>query len=337
MNVLRSLFDRIKYNKRYLWRTVRVQRESVIFDNLKSAYPTYGLNDACAVKKQVVCIYRGDIIQGGLADRLRGILSTYMVCKENKVEFKLFFKHPFDLELFLEPNYDWSICENEICNNLNKIDTIILDTTQDTEYQWKKQHDFLLQRISSVSKQTHMYTNAAFCYQSNYSLLFSELFKLTPRLQESIIKAKQRMGNDYISVSTRFLDLLNDFNETFGAKFTLTPEQQELLISSCLKQIEKLHVTHRDCVILVNSDSVTFLNRAKAYPYVYVNPGTITHIDNETSDLDCYEKYEKTFLDFFMISNARIIYQLKSGQMRRSGYPYAASLVYNKPFKTIEF
>ena len=64
--------------------------------------------------------------------------------------------------------------------------------------------------------------------------------------------------------------------------------------------------------------------------------GTITHIDNNQND-DCYQRYEKTFLDFFMIANASKIFLLKGKLMHRSGYPFAASKLYNKEFNVIEY
>ena len=75
---------------------------------------------------------------------------------------------------------------------------------------------------------------------------------------------------------------------------------------------------------------------AKTLPYVYENPGFVTHSDNVSNE-GGYEQFEKTFLDFFMIANAEEIYLLKTGDMHKSGYPYAASLIYNKPFQIIEF
>ena len=65
--------------------------------------------------KRVVCIYDGKIKNGGLADRLRGIVSVYEVCKELGIEFKLIFTSPFKLQQFLEPNnVDWRIAEQEL-------------------------------------------------------------------------------------------------------------------------------------------------------------------------------------------------------------------------------
>jgi hypothetical protein len=38
-----------------------------------------------------------------------------------------------------------------------------------------------------------------------------------------------------------------------------------------------------------------------------------------------------------MIANAEKIYLLRTEQMYDSGYPFAASKIYNKPFEKIEF
>ena len=97
-----------------------------------------------------------------------------------------------------------------------------------------------------------------------------------------------------------------------------------------------LHDRYPGKHILVNSDSTTFLQTAAKLDYVYVIPGNITHIDGK-NDTDEYNAYEKTFLDFFMIANAERIYLLRTGQMYNSGYPFAASKIYNRPFEKIEF
>ena len=39
--------------------------------------------------KTVICIYDGKIKNGGLADRLRGIVSVYSICKEYKIDFNM--------------------------------------------------------------------------------------------------------------------------------------------------------------------------------------------------------------------------------------------------------
>ena len=116
----------------------------------------------------------------------------------------------------------------------------------------------------------------------------------------------------------------------------LNKEEQDTLIAQNLTQLKYLHKKYPNKRILVNSDSTTFLQAAAEFDYVYIIPGNITHIDGTNSSSE-YEAYEKTFLDFFMIANAERIFLLRTGLMYNSGYPLAASKIYNKPFEKIEF
>lgn len=288
-------------------------------------------------KKRVVCICDGKIRQGGLADRLRGIISVYQVCKELGIDFKLIFNSPFELTSFLVPNkVDWEINENDLNYNTKVTDICHIDTKTNSEYESNKQKKWFRKELKKDYKEFHIRTNAIFSYDGDYTTLFNELFKLSPRLQASIDKQKEILGTDYISTSFRFMNLLSDFNETAGVKDCLTEAEKENLITRNIKQIEILHDKNPGKRILVNSDSCTFLQRAAKLDYVYTIPGNITHIDGKNNS-DEYSAYEKTFLDFFMIANAEKIYLMRTGQMYNSGYPLAASKIYNRPFEKIEF
>ena len=259
------------------------------------------------------------------------------MCKQLDIKFRLVFNNPFELKEYLEPNnYNWLEDNLNLRYDIPKDNILILDATQDSPYQKMKQKKWLQRLLSKRNGQIHVYTNAAFSYDYGYHELFHELFKPTDRLQSAIDKQLSAIDSRYISISCRFLNLLGDFNETHGYDNHLPEEEKETILSSVLMQVEKLHLKHPDCKILCNSDSVTFLKRVLQFDYTYVIPGEVTHIDAKGSHGD-YHKYEKTFLDFFMIANADHIYLLKTGQMFKSGYPYAASKLYNKPFDTISF
>ena len=128
---------------------------------------------------------------------------------------------------------------------------------------------------------------------------------------------------------------MGDFNETHGSGEVLPEVERNLLLNHIDAAITRLHQSNPDKKILLNSDSVTFLERYRECGFVYIVPGNITHIDAR-QDGYAYEKYEKTFLDFMMIANADKIYLLKSDRMHKSGYPYAASMLYARPFETID-
>ncbi|MDR0546556.1 MAG: hypothetical protein LBG77_03085, partial [Dysgonamonadaceae bacterium] len=76
--------------------------------------------------------------------------------------------------------------------------------------------------------------------------------------------------------------------------------------------------------ILVTSESITFLNEAKKFDYVYVIPGKIAHIDFSFG-LD-KDVYMKTFVDYFLLTHASKIYLVIDGKMYKSGFAYRASL-----------
>jgi hypothetical protein len=174
-------------------------------------------------------------------------------------------------------------------------------------------------------------------YNLDFASLFNELFKPGERLQKSIDAQKKILGENYVSVSCRFLNLLDDFNETAaGNRKPLTKTQAEILIGELVARIEKIHAENPDCRVLVNSDSTTFLSHFKNFPWAYVIPGKITHVDNKIQAEHSYEFFEKTFLDFMMISGAQKVFLLKKGLMHTSGFPFAAAKIQNRPYKIID-
>lgn len=339
MNLLNKIRHKIshiiKSSDYYKWYIVRNERYKNNIIHLKQNYYFNKTKSNDSNIKKAICIFDGRIKQGGLADRLRGILSTYLICKDLNIEFKIIFSHPFNLTDYLIPNKINWICNDSLNYNLNEVNICYLDSVTGREYESKKQAKWMKKEFKRHFKEFHVFTNAFFSYNNNYSELFNDLFQLSPRLENTIKTHKEILGNNYISVSCRFLDLLGDFNETFGTNKLLKEEEKNNLTNKILNQIEILHTKHPTKKILINSDSITFIEKAKLLDYSYIIEGNITHIDN--SSLSSYETHEKTFVDFFMIANASEIYLLKTSSMHNSGYPYAASLIYNKPFYKIEF
>lgn len=316
------------------WYVKRVMRGFQIRKDLLNKYVTSD-EDINIKHNYIICIYDGTVKAGGLADRLRGILSTYSICKKNNLQFKLFFNSPFNLEDFLVPNqYDWRIDSSAIVYSRPFTQVVVLDSTQNNEYHATHQKHWLEKKLIKQSGQKHVYTNAFFSYYDNYSCLFAELFKPSVDLQSAIDRQLKLLGMNYISVSCRFLDLLGDFNESFGAKVKLNGSQKNTLLKKIEDKIIELHSIYPEYKVLCNSDSALFLNKVRQNDFVYVVDGNITHIDNVPKNGE-YKLFEKTFLDFFMIANAKKIYQIKGDYMHNSGYPYAASKLYNRPYECI--
>lgn len=334
MMLVNKVQAKIRNNKYYAWYVTRKKREKNIREKLKTYYRCDDINKSC--ENAVICIYDGVTHAGGIADRLKGIIGTYHIAKKKGMQFKLYFKEPFPLEDFFVPNlYDWKIDKSNICLDKSKVNIIVLDSTQDSNYQLRKQQKYLERTIKNTNKQIHVYTNAGFSYNLNYAELFYELFKPSERLRNALERQISLIGTEYISVSCRFLDLLGDFNETYGYGEALSELERELLLTQINDVIVKLHNENPRKKIVVNSDSITFLNLYKYGEYTCVIPGNVTHIDAKQDEY-FYEKYEKTFLDFMVIANAEKVYLIKSDKMHKSGYPYAASRINEKSFELIK-
>ena len=173
-----------------------------------------------------------------------------------------------------------------------------------------------------------------FCYDNNFGRSFKALFKPSERLQSSIDTCLKAINGAYITVSARFCNCLDDFNEEVYCE-PLEASERKQLLDNCMAELAKIVKKHPDKRLVICSDSTTFINEAKKHFDIITTPGTISHIGND--DVHNYEYYEKTFLAFYTIAGASEVFLLKGPHMMRSGFPYAAALVGQKPYNIIEF
>lgn len=284
----------------------------------------------------VICMFCGNAPSGGLIDRLRGAVSVYQQCMETGRTFKLYFTHPFLLTDYLVPNaYDWTVSPDEVTFNPMQSRTLIASSVFDSP-QERRMHQELIQQGFNDSKdlQMHAYTNAAFCYDNGFERSFQELFKPSARLQQHIDEIKAEIGGSYVTVSARFCNCLDDFNEEVYSE-PLSAIERRRLLDSCMTQIQEIRAKHPHDQLVICSDSTTFIEEARRQFDIFTIPGTISHIGND--GIHDYNYYEKTFLDFYIIAGASEAYLLNGPHMMKSGFPYAASLVGGKALRVIHF
>ena len=284
----------------------------------------------------VISMFCGNTASGGLVDRLRGAVSLYAACKVANRPFRLFFTHPFQLTDYLIPNeYDWRINADEVSFAPSQTQPVILDTQTDTAWERSWQREQFAKALQEGNDiQLHFYSNAQFCYDDDFSGLFNELFKPSDQLQESINHILKQIGGPYLTISARFCNLLNDFNEETYSD-PLSKAEQEQLIAACLSQVKLIHQQNSHLPIIICSDSITFTSEAQSLDYVKIIPGNVSHIGNDT--VRYYQYYEKTFLDFYIISQAQQVFLLRGNAMHNSGFPYAAARVGKRPYSIVEF
>ncbi|WMI95026.1 hypothetical protein [Bacteroides fragilis] len=280
----------------------------------------------------VIFMADGILKQGGLADRLRGIVSLYKFCKMNDMNFKIHFVSPFCLSSFLRPNfYDWQLSLDGVSYDSSH-DTIVLIPKKASEY-WFDQCFFrneLATRINSKNMQYHVYTNIDLV-GFEFGSLFKELFSPAPKLQVALDRHLKTLGTEYVSLSYRFLDILGDFKDTID--YDLSKKERENILGKCVNSVREMLKKHSGFShILVTSDSQIFLSQIKDIPRVYIVEGVISHVDDPTTN----NGHLKTFVDFYLISNARKIFLMRTKEMYKSSFARTAALINSVPFEEIE-
>lgn len=279
----------------------------------------------------IVYMCDGRASHGGLSDRLSGLISTYDYCKTHNRVFKAYWDFPYQLEEFLIPNnYNWRITKEDL--SFSKRETTILRLTIIWDI-WK-QRRYADKQLNKHKNQVHLYTNMKYFFPCNFKYLFHDLFRPSPLLEEAIANQLLKFNGDYISITFRFQQLLGDFKEG-NFPIIKDPVKKTNLISRCLNFIETLRLKNPEIhKILVTSDSVIFLNEAKRYNYVHIIPGKVVHVDND-GRASGTEVHLKSFVDLFMIANAKKIYNVIYPPLYHTTFPMLASYIYGHEYEEI--
>jgi len=281
-------------------------------------------------KKMIVFLCDGKYSHGGLADRLKGIISLFAFSLVKNIPFKIVYNFPFQLnDYLLENQYNWLPKKDKISSNFFQTKYFCLID--------KSLADDLL-KIKKIKKQTHFHANMDYLEQINsvfgtnfdFPTLFHALFKPTKELSDLLIFHKKQMGKQYISAHFRFIGLLGDFKDNRNNE--LAEHEKELLILKNLLVINDLVQKFPNQKIFVAADSQIFIERAKAIENVYVLDGNIVHIDKMKGEKSAYMR---VFLDFLLISTSTKVFSVCSSEMYASQFPIYAAKINNVEFEKI--
>lgn len=289
-----------------------------------------------------VAMVDGMAYHGGMCDRFKGIVSLYAYCKHHGIPFRIRYTYPFRLEDYMSPAaYDWILDDNEYTDNLLYSRVLYM------------RGEHLARRLLGlkVTRQVHFYTNRDLLERINDVLrgenetdrydwgeLFRELFRPCEGLRNRIDAIKRNIGSDYCAAVFRFQNLLGDFHE-YRYKELAGEDEKEALVVKCLDAISELKKRHGDKALLVTSDSAAFLQRVSQIEGVHIIPGKLIHIDQVSGEADGdtgREAYMKSFLDFYVLSEAQKIYRVGTSYMYPSEFPVYAAKVHGIPFESIE-
>jgi len=280
--------------------------------------------------------------KGGWGDRLGQMLALYRISKDHGCDFKINFTQPFKLVDFLVPNrFDWYIQEHEIDNepgsikisNFKGYDGIDIypeceKCGNDIDFE-----DYIVEKIKSGNyKQILCYTGSLENLINNqYSLLFHELFKISPELNKRIEVHKNVINEEYIAMVFRFQQLLGDFIERVIDP-VLSPKQQIKLIKQNIQALKLAYNKNERKKILVCSDSKVFRDHAKKLKFVYTIGGFRKHPNNPQTS---YEEAMLSFLDFFLITQAAKVISFTIPPMYSSSFPRLAAYTHDVPYECV--
>lgn len=281
-----------------------------------------------AAQKKIVYVCDGRLIQGGFADRMKGVLTTYYEAKRRKVRFFISWDYPFDLREFVIPaDYDWRVDREDILYDYDKSFPVIININSPYHIiNIIKKYSF--KHLLNGRRDKLVYANMNYA-EPVFRELYYELFKPTEYLQEKIDFHLSNIGTDYWSYTFRFGNMFNDFKDLVGYPLG-GGELIDLLdknINELRKMLEDLPNGYK---ALITSDSLYFLNRIEDVDdRIYIVKEQPMHPDFPDNSAANKETWCKTFLDFYLIANAKMSFLLTRGQMYKSGFPGFASLIGN--------
>ena len=294
-------------------------------------YSSDVLNISGSKRPTIICMFDDKIAGGGLADRLRGIVSMYMYTQQLGFDFKIFHEKGFSLSEFLIPNkIDWIIKKEDILYNRN-LSKVVYVACGDYPFE----DSLTLRHLNNQIKnkpgfvQYHVYPTLKIG-DNQYSELYNELFRPSELLSNAISEIHKQIAESYITCSFRFVELLGDFKDTIH--ITLSNEKKLKLMERCIEELTKIYKKEQKKIV-VTSDSSTFLNEVCKLDFVCVLPGKIGHIDYDST----FESHLKTFADFYTIATADKAYMVRCPIMYNSGFARRAAMINNIPFEEYKF
>lgn len=250
----------------------------------------------------------------GIADRIKAVVAMYNHCKKYDYAFKMFFETPFKLSDYLVPKFDWDVRLEDLEYSIN--DTKIINMHP-------------IPRLKP-GKQYHCY-----CYSGNnmpkefpdtgykWSTLFHELFKPSEEME----RAYRDLGiqpKSYMSVHFRFVNALEQFENTFFKNSLKTEEERDDLIKRCRNGIMEIYTENSGIDIYVFSDSKIFLDSIQDLPVKVLPHDNISHVAEGANE----DGQFKSFFDLYVMSQSMRVYRVQSPELYNwSEYARMAAMI----------
>lgn len=264
----------------------------------------------------------------GIADRLRSIVTAYVIARENNRKYYIYHDKDFKLYDYLEPaGEDWRIDEKEICRGLNNVAFLWCLKT------WPK--------LNPLRKEYHCYWASSLIdlkvlppgIQEKYtfSSAFWSLFKMSPRLElmvENAMDAANLTENNYVAVHLRFLNFFEAVEEhSTDLNGTASADEQKAMLAAVNLTLRNIYSEYGMRIVLF-ADSNRFLE-ATHPDFCTILPGKVGHVLRHTHNESITDK---AFVDLMVISKAKAVISITGEGIYGGGFSMTAATIGHKPF-----
>lgn len=282
-------------------------------------------------------------LHGGLADRLKGIISAYHLAMQNNYRFKIHFTRPFELDAYMtEASIKWKAQQSDLHWSIGKTKFL---SARDNASSVSSTLKSVQKKYSKIFLYTNLdFLNMLYPRAADLNVIwkdtFHQLFQASPFLINELSKLKSNLdfSNESTGFHTRFTTLLGDFEDV--TERSLKPEEYDSFMLQVWEKMTAIYNQHQLKHALVFSDSMRFLEFVKkksgesGEANITVVPGEPAHSDRSGNDSAAYLK---TFLDFYLLSETKQVFLFKTGKMYASAFSKYAATVSGRPFNLIEF
>lgn len=285
-----------------------------------------------------IMLFDGRVQHGGLVDRLKGIISTYLLLDTIGLAhtFRIVHYSPYLLEKYLCPNeFNWSMGKEPILNHYPSSRVVYhLDDFRFNQFRKK-----VLLNNQRSRGQNHIYVNIDFVKnmgrdnERKWVNTFDKLFKPSELLINLLSKYEQSAP---VGIHARFASLLGDFKDS-TSKILASSKDREIVIKCCLFAIKRIIADNPGKQFYLFSDSHQFVRKAlDVFPFLQTTEGQAIHIDTKINIDARNTSHDKTWIDFFLLTNCDKIYLLKGPDMYKSQFSKYAALIGGSTYEIVE-
>jgi hypothetical protein len=302
-------------------------------------YKTYNYSESIVLYSRLILMFDNNFSQGGLVDRLKGVVSAFYFSQKLNLQLFIFFSNPEDpfISILNQSNLKILTCVKQVSFS-KKTSYPIVWINYFPRYGFK-----YLSRLSK-SKQIHLYTNMNVLpnlFKTNleankaWSLIFNQIFIYnTPFVFQSLRPA---IIKNIIGVHLRFIGLLGDFKDL--RDHSVSSEYIKYMLDWCINNIISISDSNPYSYFLIVSDSKLFLEYLENYfnstllkNKIIIDKKNIAHTALSLDQMI----FNKAYSDFISLSMCHKIFQLRYGKMHKSDFSKYASILSMNDFIIIE-